>query len=92
LQPATIVLLEEIAQHATASLFIGCNSDKSRPLVGGADRGFGQQASDVVGFLLPAIPDRFPDLLLTGMVRTDAEGHELFQRHAVLGIDVEQCR
>jgi hypothetical protein len=31
--------------------------------------------------------DILPDLLLPGMVGGD-EGHELFQRHAVLGIDL----
>ena len=33
----------------------------------------------------------FPYLLLAGMVVGDREGHELFERHAVLAVDVEQA-
>jgi hypothetical protein len=36
------------------------------------------------------LPQRLPDLLLPSLVCGDREGHELLQRHAVLGIDVEQ--
>ena len=31
-----------------------------------------------------------PDLLLAGMVGRHSEGHELIQRHAVVGVDLEQ--
>jgi hypothetical protein len=34
--------------------------------------------------------DRVPDLFLARVISRDGEGHELVQRHAVLGIDVEQ--
>src|SRR5260370_4222055 len=33
-----------------------------------------------------------PDLLLTGMVVGHCERHQLFQRHAVAGVDVEEFR
>ena len=33
-----------------------------------------------------------PDLFLAGMVGADGEGHQHLQRHAILGIDVEQHR
>ena len=90
LQPAAVVILEEIAQHAAAVGFIGIDADEYGPLVGCADGGLGQHAPDLVGFPLPAIANRLPDLLLTRMIVGDGEGHELFERDAVLGIDIEQ--
>lgn len=91
LQPAAIILLEEIAQDAAASLFIGIDANEHRPLVRGADRGFGQQAADGIGLFLLAVPNRIPDLFLTGMIGTDGENHELFQRHAILGVVRAPC-
>ncbi|CEG10268.1 hypothetical protein BN961_03706 [Afipia felis] len=68
LQPAAVVILEEIAQHAAAVGFIGIDADEYGPLVGCADGGLGQHAPDLVGFPLPAIANRLPDLLLTRMI------------------------
>ena len=61
-------------------------------LRGGADRVLRQHAADLVGLLGPGVRDRLPHLLLTLAVGVDREGHELVERHAVLGIDVEQLR
>ena len=61
-----------------------------RPLVGGAHRALGQHAADLIGLLVVGALDRLPNLLLALMVGADREGHELVERHAVLGIDVEQ--
>ncbi len=91
LQPAAIVLLEEIAQDSATRRLIGLDADKQHPLIGGAHRGFGQQAPDVIRLLLPTVPDRIPDLFLPHLILGDSEGHQLFQRHAILGIDLQQC-
>ena len=61
-------------------------------LRGGADRVLRQHAADLVRLLGPGVRNRLPDLLLALMVGIDREGHELVERHAVLGIDVEQLR
>ncbi|WP_456303812.1 hypothetical protein [Acetobacter aceti] len=37
-----------------------------------------------------ALGDNLPDLFLTGVVIADREGHELFQLHAILLVDLEQ--
>ena len=50
----------------------------------------GELAADQIGLLVVGARDGLPDLLLTGMVAGDGERHELLQRHAVLGIDVEE--
>ena len=90
LEPPAIVGLEKIAQHDAAGGFIGVDTDEDRAFVGGADRGFGQHPPDLPGLFLPAIADRRPDLFLAGVVLGDGEGHDVFERHAVLGIDIEQ--
>ena len=90
LQPAAIILLEEIAHDDAASRFIRFEADEHRALVGRPDRALRQHAADLVR--LPAVGPlgRLPDLLLTRMVNRHGEGHELVQRHAILGIDVEK--
>ena len=52
----------------------------------------GEHAADLIGLLAIGALDRLPDLLLALVVRTDREGHQLVQGHAVLGVDVEQLR
>ena len=44
------------------------------------------------GLLVVGVLQGFPSLLLPLMVGIDSETHELVERHAVLGIDVEQLR
>ena len=92
LQPAAIVLLEQVAHDDAAGRLIGGEADELRPLVGGADRALGELAADVIGFLVVGVRERIPDLLLARMVVGDRECHELFKRHLVLGIEIEQLR
>src|SRR5215471_16793843 len=47
LQPAAIVILEEIAQDITAGLFIGVEADKKDAFVRGPDGALGQHASNL---------------------------------------------
>ena len=90
LEPAAIVMLEQVAQHDATGRFIGVDADEPRALVGGADRAFGKLAADVIRLLVVGASERFPNLLLARMVVGDRERHQLLQRHAVLGIDVEE--
>ena len=90
LQPATVVVLEQIAQDDTAGGFIGVDADELCPLVGGADRVLREHAPDLVWFVVVGLADVLPDLLLPGMIAGDGERHQLIERHAVVGIDIEQ--
>jgi hypothetical protein len=92
LQPAAIVVFEQIACDNTACRFVGSNADEHCALVCSADCGFGELASDVVWFRVAASRQLLPDLLLTSMVVGHCERHQLFQHHAVCGIDVEEFR
>ena len=92
LEPAAIVGLEQVAQNRAARCLIGADADEDGALVRGADRGLGQHAPNLKRLFLPAIAEGLPDLLLTSMVMRHAEGHELFECHAVFGIDIEQSR
>jgi hypothetical protein len=83
-------MLEEIAHHDAASRLIAGNPDELCPLVSGANRPFGELASNVVRLLGMAACELFPNLLLAHMIIRYGERHELFQRHAVLGVDVEE--
>jgi hypothetical protein len=55
-----------------------------------ANRPFGELAPDVVRLLDMAARELLPNLLLAHMIVRYRERHELLQRHAVLGIDVEE--
>ena len=90
LEPAATVLVEQIAGNDATSRFIGFDTDKLRPLVGRLDGAFGEKPADGVRLLIEALRQAIPDLLLPRMVVGDGEGHELLERHAVLGIDVEE--
>ena len=92
LQPAAVVALEEVAHDRAAGVLIGVDADELGALVGGADRAFGQHAPDGVGFLGVGLAKPLEYLLLALVVAVDGERHELVERHAVLGIDVEQLR
>ncbi len=83
-------MFEQIARHDTACCLIGINADEQRAFVGGANCAFGELAADVVWFCVAAMEQLLPDLLLTGMVVGHCERHQLFQRHAVAGVDVEE--
>ena len=89
-QPAAVILREEVARDHASGRFISVEADENRTPVAGPDRALRQHAADLVGVLRPGFLDRVPDLFLTGVVGRHREGHELLQRHAVLGIDGEE--
>ena len=91
LQPAAIVTLEQVAHDGAAGRGI-IVAGELRALVRGANRAFGQQTAKLVGLFIVGALNRAPDLLLALVVRAHGEAHELVERHAVLGIDVEQLR
>ena len=92
LEPAAAILFEEIAQHVAAGRLIGCEADKPRALVGSPHRALGQKAPDLVRLVVARLVDALPDLFLSSMLGGDGERHQLLERHAVVGIDVEQSR
>jgi len=83
-------MLEEIAHHGAAGRLIAGNTDELCPLVSGANRAFGELAPDVVRLLDMAARELLPNLLLAHMIVRYRERHELFQRHAILGVDIEE--
>ena len=68
LQPAAIVLLEEIAHDDTANLLISRETDKEGPFVRSADGTLRQHAPDLVRLLAIRALQRLPDLLLARMI------------------------
>jgi hypothetical protein len=52
LEPATAVLLEEIAQYISAGRFIGSDADEAGALVGGLHRTLGQNAPDLIRLVM----------------------------------------
>lgn len=89
-QPAAVIALEEVMQHSATHRLIGLDANKDGTTVRGSHRGFRQHAPDLIGLLFPGRPDRLPDLNLALVIRIDREGHQLLQRHVVLGIELEQ--
>ena len=49
LQPAAVILLEQVAQDGAARRHIGIDADEAGARVVGLDAGLGEQAADVVG-------------------------------------------
>ena len=90
LQPAAIVMLEEVAHDHAAGGLVDVDADEPRAPVGGADRALGELAADQIGLLVVGARYGVPDLFLASVVVGDGERHQLLQRHAVLGIDVEE--
>src|SRR5271169_3783888 len=84
-------MLEEIAHHDAAGRLIAGSPDELRPLVSGANRPFGKLAPDVVRLPDMTARELLPNLLLAHGIVRYRECHELFQRHAILGVDVEEC-
>ncbi len=91
LQPAAIVALEQVAQHGAAFGFVRL-ADEPRPLVRRAHGAFGELAADDIRLLAVGRREPLPDLLLAFPIPRDGEGHQLVQRHAVLGVDLQQLR
>ena len=92
LQPAPIIALKEIAQDNPTRRLIGLDADKHRAPIRGPHRGLSQHTPSRIGLLVPRVLHRIPDLHLTHVIGVYREGHELFERHAILGIDIEQGR
>ncbi|TDX21409.1 ABC transporter family protein [Rhodovulum visakhapatnamense] len=90
LDPAPVVVLEQIAQDDAAGLLIDLDGDEADAAIRGADGVLRQHPADLIGLLRPAMLDRLPDLLLARVVGGDGEGHELIEGHLVLGIGIEQ--
>ena len=90
LQPAAIVMLEEVAHDHAAGGFVDVHADEPRAAVGGPDRALGELAADQIRLLVVGARYGVPDLFLASVVVGDGERHQLLQRHAVLGIDVEE--
>ena len=92
LQPAAIIALEEIAQDNATRCLIGINTDKHCAPIRGPHRGLSQHAPDRIGLLVPGVLHCIPDLRLAHVIGVHREGHQLFQRHAILRIDVQKGR
>ena len=90
MQPATVVALEQVVQHGAAGRDVRFDADKLRPLVGGTHRPLGQHPTDDEGLLVIGVLQPLEHLLLTFMVAGNGEAHQLLQRHAILGVDIEQ--
>jgi len=89
-KPTTAIFFEEIAQHVAAGRFIGRETDKPSALVGAPNRALGQKAPDLVWLVVTGLVDALPDLFLSSVLGGDGERHQLLERHAVVGVDVEQ--
>ncbi len=89
LQPAAVVALEQVAHDGAAGRLVRL-ADEARPLVRRAYGALGQQPPDREGLAAVGGLQPFPDLLLALVISRDGEDHQLVQRHAVLGIDIEQ--
>ena len=83
-------MLEQITHHHATRRLVDISADEKRPPIGRAHGALGELAADQVRLLVVAPRNGVPDLLLAGTVGGDGERHQLLQRHAVLGIDVEQ--
>ena len=90
LQPAAVIIFEQVAQDATAGSLIGFAADEQRTPIRGLHRALGELPADVEGLPVVAVGKRVPHLLLAHVVVCDREGHELLQRHPIIGVDVEQ--
>src|SRR3546814_2738401 len=62
LQPAAIVLLEEIAHDDTAGRLVDVDADELRPLVGSVDGAFGKVAAEAMGLLFVSSEEQTAEL------------------------------
>ena len=92
LQPAAVVALEQVVHHRPVGLDIGLDADELSALVGRPHRTLGQHSPDRVGLLVVGLGQPLEHLLLPRVVAADRERHQLVERHAVLGVDVEELR
>ena len=92
LEPAAVIALKEIAQDDTARRLIGIDTHEDRATIRGRERGLRQHATEGVGLLVSGVLHRVTDLHLMPVVGVHRERHQLLERHAILGIDIEQGR
>ena len=83
---------EQVADDDAARRLVGGDADEARPLVRGAHGALGKLAADEIGFLVVGAGQAFPHLLLPRLVVGDGEGHELLERHLVVGVEIEELR
>src|SRR3954470_8635309 len=68
LEPAPVIVLEQVARDHAAGHFVGVCPHEHGPLVARLCGAFGQKAANVVRLLVVASGQALPHLLLTGMV------------------------
>lgn len=73
LESATVIALEEIAQHDPPPSLLCIDADQYRPTIGGLYRGSGQHARDGVYLLDPRVLQRAPGLQLTRLIRVNLQ-------------------
>ena len=92
MQPAGLVLVEQIALDHAAGGFVGRDADKTRALVGAGDGALGELAADLPSVRGIAAGGRFPHLLLARVVVGDGESHELLEVERVVGVKRKELR
>ena len=73
LQPAAVVLGEQVAQDQTAGGLVGLDADEPGAPITGPHGGLGQHAADDMGRAVTALGQGLPDLLLAVMVGVTAK-------------------
>ena len=92
LQPAAVVALEQVAEGDAPGLLVGGEADEPRPLVRRAHGALGRHAPDGAGLLVVGLAQPRDHLRPALVVAGNGGRRQLVERHAVLGVDVEQLR
>lgn len=79
-----------IAHDRPAGGLIGVNADELRTAIGDAHSALDQQPEDVIGLLVVGAGKALPDLFLARVIVRHREGHQLVERDAVIGVEVEK--
>ena len=90
MQPAAIIMLEQVAHNDAASLLVSVEPNELCSFIGSAKRALSELPADVIRLLVVRALDRVPHLLLASMMIRHGEGGELLQRHAVFGVDLQE--
>src|SRR5882762_1005926 len=73
-------------------MLVDIQPDELGATIGSAHGVLRQHPPDLIWLVVAGSADIVPGLLLTRLVGRDREGHQLFERHAIVGIDVVQLR
>ena len=92
MQPAAIVVLEQVPHDSPARLLVGIEPDELDATIGGANGVLGQHPPDLIGLIKPGAVHSVEHLLLACLIGGHREGHQLFERHSVVGLDLVQLR